>query len=100
MFINKVDLTDEEYQKEKKEIENVTVNINENKAGIIISETNNGFVNFGLFGNGENIVFLIREQFIRLPEKIRKCALKMLIEDEYAKSNSLETQAPANNRLN
>lgn len=100
MFMNKTDLTDEEYQKEKKAIENVTVNLSENKAGIIISKTNNGFINFGMFGNGEDIVLLIREQFVRLPEKIRKYTLKMLIEDEYAKSNGLETQAPVNNRLN
>lgn len=99
MFINKENLTNEEYQKEKESIECITVKLSENKSGIILVETNNGFLNFGMFGQAINIIHLIQELFARLPANLRINALEVLNEAEYAESESLETQTPTHNRI-
>ncbi len=98
MFINKENLTNKEYLEEKKSIESITVKLNQHKAGIIVAETNDGFINFGMFGNAINIIYLIRILFEKLPANLRIHALNILNEAKYAESDSLETQAPTHNR--
>lgn len=99
MDIRKENISNEQYEEEKKAIDQISIKLDEYKAGIIIAERKNSYLNFGMFGNSIDLLFLMEELFRRLPQNLKKGALEILNEDENAESNSLEAQAPAHNRI-
>ena len=99
MITNKQINEKSQFEKAKREAEEIIVKPAELRAGIIIAETPDRKIKYAAFGEMGNLVELILDIFLRMPPPVVKHTIRILEENKNEfERKGLETQAPTHNR--
>lgn len=102
MNIRKENLSNTEFEDEKQKLKDININLKEWSAGIIITKNKDEKFNFGIWGNGTEIVQLLFELEERVPQGLLKAHedIRKKAKEIGTKLSSLEAQTPAHRTIN
>lgn len=91
-----------ELEEEKQKLKDININLKEWSAGIIITKNKDEKFNFGIWGNGTEIVQLLFELEERIPEDLLKIHkdIRKKAKEIGTKYSGLEAETPAHRTIN